>query len=103
MPTKDETEIVYHGTDGGMTLTGDAVHLYRVLNIRMGLSLFIKTDGKLRLTRTASPKHLLTLTTELTQKKYPNSKKGWAAAVADLDTRVAALQASIPTRTEETT
>ena len=99
--TRDETEIVYR--DGGMTLTGDAVHLYRVLNIRMGLSLLIKTDGKLRLTSTATPKHLLALTTEITKQKYKNSKAGWAAAIADINTRVAALQASIPTRTEETT
>lgn len=92
---KDETAITHHAS-GGISLTGDAVHLYRVAVIRGGLNMLIKTDGKLRLTRTASPKHLLALTTEMTQKKYPNSKAGWAAAVVDLDTRIAALRASIP-------
>ena len=91
---RDETAVTHH--DGGMTLTGDAVHLYRVATIRTSLNLLIKTDGRMRMTRMATPKHLLALTTEMTQKKYPNSKQGWATALADLDTRIAALKASIP-------
>lgn len=92
---RDETAITHHG-NGGMTLTGDAVHLYRVATIRASLSMLIKTDGRLRMTRTATPSALLRMTTEMTQKKYPNSKQGWATALADLDTRIAALKASIP-------
>lgn len=92
--TQDPSAITHHV--GGTTLAGDAVHLYRVATIRVSLNMLIKTDGKMRMTRTATPKHLLSLTTEMTQKKYPNSKQGWASALADLDQRIAALQASIP-------
>ena len=91
---QDPSAITHHA--GGTTLTGDAVHLYRVATIRASLNMMIETDGKLRMTRTATPKHLLSLTTEMTQKKYPNSKQGWASALTDLDQRIAALQASIP-------
>lgn len=92
---RDDSAITHHAS-GATSLTGDAVHLCRVATIRSGLNVAIKTGGKMRIIREATPSHLLRLTTELTEKKYPNSAKGWALAVADLDTRIAALRASIP-------
>ena len=92
---RDESAITLHAS-GAVSCTGDAVHMYRVATIRSGLNCAIRTGGRMRLTREASPSFLLRLTSELTQKKYPNNAKGWALAVADLDLRLAALRASIP-------
>lgn len=95
MSNADNTAIHHHAS-GGVSLTGDAIHLYRVLTIRSGLSLLIRTNGKLRLTKSANPKALLQIVHDITGKKYPNSPTGWSLAVAELDQRIAALKASIP-------
>jgi hypothetical protein len=83
-------EVSKHST----TFVGaDAVDLYRLMQIRSGIRLH-KSSGML-LTRGATITKLLAMVTAVTQKPYKGKTKH-DAALADLDQRIAALQASMP-------
>lgn len=93
-PTHDAGAITINSSTS-TTLTGTAIDLYRYLTIAQGLKLLIKTDGRMRLTRSATPSALLRLVTESTGKKCPNSRQGWASALASIESHIQALQASV--------
>lgn len=56
----------------------------RLVMAIQGLQIHIKTKGKMKLTRIATPKLLREIATEFTEKKYARSEKGNQAALDDL-------------------
>lgn len=97
----DPTAITHH--DGGTTLTGDAVTLYRWGVVRAGLKLYINTG--MALTRGATITVLLQRAAEITKpaKPYrPRVKADWQRAYEDVDRYCKELRAAIPDVDERT-
>jgi hypothetical protein len=65
-------------------MTGDPM-MMRLATVIAGLRLHIKTNGKMRLTRTATPKLLLGVATEFTGNAYKNTPTDRARALSELD------------------
>ena len=66
------------------TLTGPAIDFFRLITAIKAMEIHIKTDGKMMLTRVATPSNLRNIATEFTGKSYPRSRKGMETALADL-------------------
>ena len=66
------------------TLTGPAIDFFRLITVIKAIEIHIKTDGKMMLTRVATPSNLRAIATEFTGKGYPRSRKGLETALADL-------------------
>lgn len=97
----DPTAITHH--DGGTTLTGDAITLYRWGVIRAALKLYINTG--MMLTRGATITLLLRQTAEITKPKKPykvRNKADWQRAHDDIDRSCKELRAAIPDVDERT-
>jgi hypothetical protein len=71
-----------HGFTIDLTAPG-ARERFHAMQLRSALRLYAKSG--MLVTRGASPKRLLALVTNYTGKRYANSAKGHAAAIADLD------------------
>lgn len=65
-------------------MTGNAM-MMRLATVIAGLRLHIKTGGKMRLTRTATPKLLLSVATEFTGNAYKNTPKDRERALTELE------------------
>lgn len=93
MSTVDQSEITVspHAT---VYSGADAVELYRVKCIALGLELYNKTG--MLLSRNAKPSDLLSVATEYSGKHYKNNAAGRAEAAQDMRARHAALAHSIP-------
>lgn len=72
-------------------LTGAAIDHFRLSVVIRAMETHIRTGGKMRLTRMATPSNLRTIASEYTGKHYPRSAKGMETALADLK----ALQAEV--------
>jgi len=83
-----------HQSQGGTTLTGDAIELFRIIALVQALKLYNSTG--ILMTRGATPKHLLNLAMDTTKKTFRNSKAGREAAILELEKRRDLLKASIP-------
>lgn len=96
----DDTAITHH--DGGTTLTGDAITLFRAVTLMRGIKLYIKT--KMVLTRGITIKKMLILAADITRPKkmYTNNLAGWEQAAEDLRVWTETLKAAIP-HVDETT
>lgn len=71
-------------TEGGITITGDSINTYRVLLLRSGLGLYIKSEGRIIPTRGMGLKAMLKLATAITGKAYKTSMAQAVLALADL-------------------
>ena len=71
----------------------DKVRFLRLLTVIQGIKMHLKSGGKMRLTRTATPALLRQVAAEFTGKPYARSRKGMEQALADLE----AVKASILT------
>ena len=65
-------------------LTGAAIDFFRLSVVIRCMETHIRTGGKMRLTRTATPTNLRAIASEYTGKQYPRSAKGMETALADL-------------------
>lgn len=92
MGTKDNTAITHH--DGGITMTGDAITLYRWKVLQQSISLYMKTG--MVPTRGMTISKMLKLATQITKKPYKNNRAGWQQAVDDLKVSTDTLKAAIP-------
>lgn len=81
------------GADGGVALIGyNAVMIMHAATIARGLEMHIRTKGGMRLTRMATPKHLMQMASELTGTKFKAREYAKAAAACrDWATNMAAL------------
>ena len=66
------------------TLVGAQIDYFRLITVIKAMEVHIKTDGKMMLTRGATPANLRAIATEFTGKSYPRSRKGMETALADL-------------------
>jgi hypothetical protein len=88
----DASEITAH-KGGGFTINGrDGMHYFRALNVRMGLSLWIKSG--IRLTRAVGPTQLLALASEYTGKQYKRNQH--QQAMEDLQVWIDTMKAALP-------
>jgi hypothetical protein len=94
----DPTAITHH--DGGTTMTGDAIELYRWKVVQQSIGLYMKTG--MLMTRGATITHLLTLASGITKKQYGRGKKAQQQAYDDLQVSIETLRAAIP-HVDETT
>lgn len=70
---------------GAITVTGkDSIETYRLIALRSALRLWERTG--IIPQRGVTISHMLKLSSEVTGKRYPRSKKGAVAAQADLGT-----------------
>ncbi len=60
------------------------VSFMRLVTVIEGMKMHLRTGGKLRLTRTATPARLRAIATEYTGKSYARSQKGMETALSDL-------------------
>lgn len=60
------------------------IDMYRLLVVIRAIETHIRTGGKMRLTRTATPSNLRTIASEYTGKTYPRSLNGLQDALSDL-------------------
>ena len=66
------------------TLVGPQIDYMRLFVCIKAIEVHIKTDGKMSLTRVATPANLRSIASEFTGKSYPRSRKGLEKALADL-------------------
>lgn len=93
------SEIRHH--DGGTTLIGpDAILYAQAIHVKVALGLHIKSAGRMRMTRTASPTSLLALSTGITKKKYKRGQ--YQQAIDDLQTWIDTMRAALPHTDERT-
>ena len=67
-----------------ITITGAAILGLRGVICIQGLETHLRTNGKMRITRMATPAVLRAIATEFTGKTYSRSRKGMEAALADM-------------------
>lgn len=66
-------------------IEGTAVLGFRAIICIQGLQMHLKYNGKMMLTRMATPKNLRAIATEYTGKVYARSRKGMELALADME------------------
>lgn len=88
----DQTAIT-HGT-GGVTLTGDAIELFRIAQLKGFIALYAKTG--IIPTRGVTIRRMLDMATANTGKRYKNSQTGYAEAAGDLQRWIDTMRAAIP-------
>lgn len=64
--------------------TGTAVEGIRVITLLHAIKIYVETDGKMQMTRMATPGFMRDTATEYTGKKYPRSLRGLIQAYNDL-------------------
>lgn len=62
----------------------EEIERYRNIILRQAIETHLKFNGRLKLTRTATPTRLRTLASQVTGNKYPRSRQGMESALADL-------------------
>lgn len=65
-------------------LTGAQIDMFRISVVIRSIETHIKFNGKMRLTRMATPSNLRAIAGEYTGKTYPRSAKGLESALVDL-------------------
>jgi hypothetical protein len=58
---------------------------FRLVTVIQAMKIHLRTKGKMRLTRVATPSRLLAIASEYTGKKYKLGTKGMTQALADLE------------------
>jgi hypothetical protein len=66
--------------------TPEQINMLRLSMIIKAMEIHIKTDGRMKLTRTATPANLRVMASEYTGKTYPRSRNGLEMALNDLKT-----------------
>lgn len=59
--------------------------VFHALQLKSALGLYIKTGGRIIVTRGATPRRLMDMASNYTGKPYKNSEAGRAACLADLE------------------
>lgn len=75
------------------TITGNATLGVRALYCKQGIQMYLKSNGRMQLTRMATPAVLGSIATEFTGVTYARSRKGMEKALADLNKLFAAKEA----------
>lgn len=84
-------------TPSATVYVGDAVHLMRAKTIQVGIEMYIRTNGRMLMTRTATIGNLLKAATSITHKAYKvRTKTDHAQAVEDLRVWIETLKAALP-------
>lgn len=86
-------------SEGGISISGDAMELYRVLSLRSALSLYLKTGMKVN--RAYTPTNMRTAATQYTGATYARSRKGLQAAHDDLAAMIKAHEGQDADQTGE--
>lgn len=88
-------------TDGGTSLTGpDAMLFIKAVHLKAALGLHVKTEGRMRMTRSASPTRLLALAADITKKTYKRGQ--YQQAADDLKIWIETMRAALPITDERT-
>lgn len=66
------------------TITGNAVLGFRGVCLMHAMECYLRSNGKMQLTRVATPKNMRAIATEFTGKVYPRSLKGLVQAYSDM-------------------
>lgn len=99
MDKPDNSEIVHHR--GGTTIKGpDAMRYFHGVQVQHAITLYIKTQGRIIVTRGATISRLLALATTFTSKQYKNTPAGRMEAEKDMQNWTATMRAALPERTE---
>lgn len=94
--TMNDDKIVYNKDGSLSALHGkDAVSLMRVATIICCLKMAIATNGRMILTRGATPTRLLQMATEYTGQKYKRTEK--ERAIQDLKVWMETMKSALPT------
>jgi len=64
--------------------TPEQINMLRLSMIIKAMEIHISTDGRMKLTRTATPANLREMASEYTGKTYPRSRNGLEMALVDL-------------------
>lgn len=75
------------------TITGNATLGVRALYCKQGIEMYLESNGRMQLTRMATPAVLRSIATEFTGVTYARSRKGMEKALADLNKLFAAKEA----------
>ena len=79
-------------TENGCTvITGKGIERFRLMIAIQGLETHIRTNGRLRLSRVATPKRCMEIVSEFTKKKYKRSDAKKAAEEGRLFLREEAI------------
>lgn len=65
--------------EGGIVMTGASINRYQLLVAIQGLETHVRTNGRMRLSRFATPKRCMEIISEHTGKKYKRTDAGKAA------------------------
>ncbi len=77
----EKGQITHH--DGGTMMVGPkAVNVFRLITIQAGLKMLHRTNGRMLITRTATPTALFRLASEVTGAKYKRGQ--YEKAIAEL-------------------
>lgn len=68
-------------------------NFFRLVSLRTALDIHVKTGGKMRLTRTATPTNILKMASEYTGKQYRRGQQ--AQALADIRQVVDVMRAKV--------
>lgn len=99
MKKSDDTAITHH--DGGTTLTGDAITLYRYGVLLQAVKMW--HNNHMLLSRNATMKIVLPQIAKICGKdRYTNTRQGREAAMADLTRTIETLKVAIPHVDERT-
>jgi hypothetical protein len=72
---------------GSVTVTGNAINLFRLMAVLQGARLYLKTG--MQVNRMYTPANMKAVIGEYTGKTYPRSRKGLMQAVADAEAVIA--------------
>ena len=86
-----------HISPSAITYSGpDAVNLYAVSALRSGLSLWLRTNGKLKPHRSWTLHDALRVASKFTGQTYRASRPDAERAIADLRVWIATMQSALP-------
>lgn len=91
---KDDASHIEIGPHGQTFVGPDATKLFAAASLRAGLQLYVRTGGKLLMTRGCGVMTMLAMATSYTGKKY--TRKQAPQAVDDLKVWCEAMKAALP-------
>ena len=94
MKVKDDASYIETGPHGQTFVGPDATNLFRAASLRAGLQLYVKTGGKMLMTRGCGVMTMLAIATEYTGKKYTHKQA--QQAVDDLKVWCETMKAALP-------
>jgi hypothetical protein len=90
----DGSVAIFNGGGGSSHDGGLAIERLRLIYAKSALKTYIRTNGKMEVTRGGANKAIVNVISPLTGIKYPRSIRGKEAALADCEALIAAIEGS---------